>query len=131
MHSEEVLICLTGHTSEPSHLDLKPGQTCLHGPTASFFREDKTGGYLQACLPHVTALRLANDARVTEYKLQHQGLHTTLSVKFVEGGQCKATFDPAGELEQLEGTKVSITCTAGELIVGPLLGVSSDATCSR
>jgi hypothetical protein len=129
MHSEQGLVCLTGHTGEPSHFDLKPGQTCLHGPTASFFREDKTGGCLQACLPHVTSLRLANGARVIEYKLQLQGLHTTLSVKFVEGAQCRITFDSAGDLEHLEGTKVLITCTAGQLIVGSLLGVSSGATC--
>jgi hypothetical protein len=120
MDSEQVLVCLTGHPTEPSHLVLKPGQTCLHGPTASFFREAQSDECLQACLPQVTSLRLAHDAQVIEYKLQFWGHRTMLSVKFVEGGHCRVTFDPSGELDQLEGTKVSITRAGGELTIGPL-----------
>jgi hypothetical protein len=41
-------------------------------------------------------------------------------MKFAAGGECLATFDQSGELTELAGQHLSITSTAGVLIIGPL-----------
>jgi hypothetical protein len=125
MRVNSKLVCLTGKSGEPSQLLLDPGQTCLHGPTAGFFRANRSGS-VHANLPHMASMRLSPGARLAEYKIQHVGPRTTLSVKFEQGGECLATFDHSGALEQLEGEQVLITCAAGELTVAPLYSVSAD-----
>jgi hypothetical protein len=85
------------------------------------------GGELQVSLPGAATFRVAPGARVAESLLRTNGARVTQWLKFVEGGECLATFDGAGELEQIEGMRVVITSTAGALIVGPLPAMSVDA----
>jgi hypothetical protein len=113
------LVCLTGHSSEPSHLRLEPGQTCLHAPTAGFFRQDRSG-CAHLTLPHVRSVHVALHTSVAEYIIEHVGDTTTHWVKFAAGGECLATFDHSGDLTELAGQGLSITSSADRLIIGPL-----------
>jgi hypothetical protein len=128
MISSRHFLCLDGRDDEPRAIHLAEGQTCLHCPSATFLREGR-GGQLQVILPGAATFRIASGARVAQRRSRTDGARVSQWLKFAEGGECLATFDSAGDLEQLEGTRVSITCAAGELIVGPLPAVGGDAVC--
>jgi hypothetical protein len=113
------LVCLSGHSSDPSHLHLETGHTCLHAPSAVFFRQERSG-CAHLTLPHVASVHLAPQAQVAEVKIQHDGTKTTHWIKFAAGGECLASFDQSGELTELAGQHLLITSTAGVLVIGPL-----------
>jgi hypothetical protein len=125
MISSPDFLCL-GRACDPDAMALAEGQTCLHSPSATFFRKVR-GGELQMSLPGAATFRIAQGARVAKRRLWTDGAKVTEWLSFVDGGECLATFDSAGELEQLEGTQIVITSTAGALIVGPLTAVSVEA----
>jgi hypothetical protein len=111
-------VCLNGNSDEPSHLHLELGQTFLHAPSASFFRQDRNG-QAQLNLPYISAVRTAPGARVARRGVGLSELGITRSVTFAVGGEYRATFAPSGELLTLEGAGLSITKAADALIVGP------------
>jgi hypothetical protein len=91
----------------------------LHASSAGFFRHDRSG-CAHMTLPHVASVHVALHAQVAEYRIEHVGSSTTHWMKFAAGGECLATFDQSDELTELAGQHLSITSTAGVLIIGPL-----------